>query len=307
MSQKDSAKKRVGVLRGGAGEHYASSLKRGGDVISLILENLSDKYKTFDILIDKNDVWHINGVPMMPVDLMHKVDIVWNTSHPNLSNILDSFSIPYVGNSSFSHTLETSKEMLKEHMQKIGVNMPRHIVLPVYQKDFDGPRERYSIKKSKEVHEKFAGPWIVRSLIDDSNMAVHLAHTFDELVGAIEDGVKHKTSVLVEEFIVGKVASVHSVPDFRGQDFYIFPPVNVFGNLTSPEKEKLVSLVKDLHNHLGAKHYLKSNFVLNKRGKVYLLELDSTPNLNSYSHFSQACESVGAKMHHVVEHILEQA
>ena len=183
--------------------------------------------------------------------------------------------------------------------------MPRSIILPVYQKDFDGPRERYSIKKAKEVHEKFAPPWIVKSFTPDANMAVHLAHTFNELVAGIEDGVNHGKSILVEEFIEGKVASLHSVPGFRGQELYIFPAVNVFGNISLEEKEKLSSLVKDLHAHLGAKHYLKSDFLLNKRGKVYFLDFESIPNLKPFSHFSQACESVGVKMHHVIEHILE--
>jgi len=301
-----SIKKRVGILRGGASKHYASSLKRGGDVISSIFENLSHKYKVFDILIDREGIWHINGVPIMPNDLIHKVDIIWNTGDHSFSVILDSLSIPHISNTFFSITLENSRDMLREHMKKIGLNMPRHMLLPVYQKDFDGPRERYSIKKAKEVHAKFAGPWVVKSFTPDSSMGVHLANTFNELVEGIEDGVKHKESILVEEFISGKVASVHSVPNFRGEETYVFPPVNVFGNFSSSEKEKLVSLTKELHNHIGTKHYLKSNFVLNKRGKVYLLELESMPNLKSFSHFAQACESVGAKMHHVVEHILEQ-
>ena len=51
----------------------------------------------------------------------------------------------------------------------------------------------------------------------------------------------------------------------------------------------------------------KSDFVLNPHGKVYLLNIDSTPDLKPDSHFSQVCESVGAKTHHVVEHILERA
>ena len=188
----------------------------------------------------------------------------------------------------------------------MNVKMRRHIVMPVYQKDFDGPREKYSIKKAKEIHEKFPAPWIVKSFTSDASMGVHLAKTFNELVAGIEDGVKHEKSILVEEFISGKVASLHSVPHFRNTEIYIFPPVNVFGSLSSAEKEKLADLAKNLHKHLGARHYLKSNFVLNKRGKIYLLDFESMPNLKAYSHFSQACESVGAKMHHVVEHILEQ-
>jgi len=300
-------KKRVGVLRGGAGGHYAISLKRGGDIISHISENLPDKYKVYDILIDKDHVWHINGLPINPADLMNKVDVVWNAAHPSFSNILASLSIPNVGSSPFSNTIDGSREMLREHMKKIGVEMPRHLLFPVYQRDFDGPIELYAIKKAKEVHQKFPAPWIIRSFISDSSMGVHLAKTFDELVGAIEDGVKHQTSILVEEFISGKVASVHSVPNFRGQDFYIFPPISVFGSLSLPEKEKLIGLGRDLHSHMGAKYYLKSSFVLNKRGKVYLLNIDSKLDPNKDSYFSQVCESVGARTDQVIEHILEQA
>ena len=322
MSQ--GIKKRVGVLRGGAGGHYESSLQKGGEIISHIFENLPHKYKVFDILIDKEGVWHINGVPIIPADLIHKVDVVWDTTHSNLSTTLDNFSIPNIGVSSFSTTLQNSKEMLREHMKKVGVEMPRHIILPIYQKDFDGLRERYPIKKAKEVHEKFAGPWIVKSLTPDLNMGpvrgregsqrpsasngmgIHLAKTFNELVAAIEDGVKHEKSILVEEFISGKVVSIHSVPDFRGEDIYTFPFGNSFGNFSPDEKEKLINLVKELHRHIDAKHYLKSDFILSPRGKVYLLQIELTPNLRSDSHFSQVCELVGAKTHHVVEHILER-
>ncbi len=294
-------KKRIGVIRGG--DNYALSLKHGGDVISHIFEHLSDKYKVFDILIDKKGIWHINGLPIIPADLGNKIDIAWNTAHPSISVILNNFSIPNVGIGSFHSVLENNKNILREHMKGIGVTMPRSIVLPVYQKDFDGPRERYAIKKAKIVFEKFSAPWLVKSFTPDSNMAIHLAKTFNELVGAIEDGVRHEKSILIEEFITGKVASTHSVPMFRGEDVYVFP----LGNFSSDEKDKLISLAKNLPNHIGAKHYLKSDFILTPKGKVYLLNIESKPDFRQGSHFSQVCESVGTKMHNVVEHIIEQA
>jgi len=298
--------KRVGILRGGTGKNYAASLKKSGEIISHIFENLSDKYKVVDILVDKEGIWHTNGVPIIPADLIHKVDVVWNTSSPSLSIILDNFSIPNVGVNSFSSALENSKKILREQMEKFGVDMPRSIILPIYQKDFDGARDKYAIKKAKEVHEKFAGPWIVKSFTPDTNMGIHLAKTFNELVSAISEGVKHEKSILVEEFIAGKVASVHSVSLLRNQNIYTFPLGNAFGNFSTKEKEKLTTLAKKLYQHIGAKHYLKSDFVLTSRGKVYLLQIESIPDLKPGSHFSQVCESVGAKTHHVVEHILEQ-
>lgn len=299
-------KRRIGILRGGTGEHYNASLKKGGDIILYIQENLSDKYQPVDILVDKDYLWHLGGIPVSPSELPQKIDLVWNVAHPSLSNILESLSIPNIGTSAFFGTLSNSRDLLKEHLKSIGVNMPRHMVLPLYQSDFDGPRETYAMKKAKKVFEKFGSPWIVRSFVPHSDMAVHLCKTFSQLVDAIEDGLNHQTSILVEEFISGKVASVHTVAGFRGEDIYTFPPLNIFGNISTEEKERLNTLAKDLHNHLGASHYLKSSFVLHPRGKVYLMHIDATPDFKTDSYFSTVCDSVGAKTHEVVDHILER-
>ncbi|MFA5791477.1 MAG: hypothetical protein WC884_00350 [Candidatus Paceibacterota bacterium] len=299
-------KKRIGILRGGTGDNYHSSLQKGGEIISYILENLSDKYKVIDILVDKNNIWHCNGLPINPADLIHKVDIVWNVTHSKFSHILNSLSILNISMGSFPSSLENSKDLLREHIKEIGLEMPRSIVLPLYQKDFDGDKNKYAIKKAKEIHAKFSSPWIVKSFTTDSNMGIHLAKTFNELVGAIEDGVNHEKSILVEEFITGKVASIHSVPYFRNEEIYTFPLGNAYGIFSNEEKNKLAFLAKDLYKHIGVKHYLKIDFILTKNGKVYLLQIDGIPDLKQDSHFSQVCESVGAKMHHVVEHILNK-
>jgi D-alanine-D-alanine ligase len=285
-------KKRIGILRGGNGKYYATSLKKGGEIISHITENLADKYKISDILVDRDYIWHINGVPINPGDLINRVDVIWNTSHPSFSNILESLNIPNISTGSFSSALGNNREMLKKHIKSLGLSMPRYIISP---------------KNAREVFEKFGSPWIVKMFDEVSNTSVQLTKTFPELVEAIKDGVRHEKSILVEEFIAGKIASVHSVPMFRNEEIYIFPLGNSFGIFSAEEKKKLEDLVKELHQHLGAKHYLKSDFVLTPRGKVYLLQIDGMPDLKQDSHFSQVCSSVGTQMHNVVEHILEQA
>jgi D-alanine-D-alanine ligase-like ATP-grasp enzyme len=299
--------KRVGILRGGIGENYHTSIRKGGEILSHITEYLSDSWKTFDILIDKEGVWHINGVPVQPADLMHRVDLVWNTAEPQISATLHNLSISHIGQNLFHSTIEESKEMLRKHMQKIGLDMPRSLVIPLYQEDFDGPRELYAIKKAKEVHEKFPAPWIVKSFTEDKNMGIHLAKTFPELVDAIEDGVKHEKSILAEEFITGKIASVHAVPHFRNEEIYIFPLGNTFGTFSAEEKAELINIAKKLYSHLGAEHYLKSDFVLSPRGKVYLLQAESIPDLKPDSHFSEACMHAGTRAHLIVDHILQNA
>ena len=74
----------------------------------------------------------------------------------------------------------------------------------------------------------------------DSNMGIHLTKTFGELAEAIEDGVNHNKSILVEEFISGKSSTVHSISGFRGEDIYVFPPQNFL----TDEKERVIFSLK---------------------------------------------------------------
>jgi len=306
-------KKIVGILRGGEWEDYERSLNDGRKLISHIFENLSHKWKPVDILIDKDGIWHFGGLPIEPAKLINKVRVIWNTSHPNYSKILQDLSIPNVGINHFSKLL-TSRELLKEHVKKIGINMPRAFVIPVYQEDFDGPLEDYVIKKAKEIFNKFSSPWIIKPLTEDLNIGIHLVKTFPELVEAIADDVKHKKSILVEEFISGKNISIHSVAGFRGEDIYTFPPVENKkdiiispGKFTSLEKEKLFKNTKSIFEHVSALHYLKSNFILHPKRGIYLTQIEFFPNLDKDFCFHKSCESVGTKAHNVVEHILEKS
>ena len=279
--------KRVGILRGGA-ENYDMSLWHGGELISYLQENLADKYKPVDILVDREGVWHIAGVPASAGDLLHRVDFVWNIAHQNFSKLLSDLSVPEIGMPrNFSHR---SPALWKKEAESLGLKIPRSIILPLYQKDFDGERNRYAIKKAKEVHEKFGAPWVVKSLMP-SDMGVHVVNTFNELVDAIEDGVSHGESIVVGELIPGKREEAHTVSGYRGEEVYAFP-------------SSVGDLAKNLHQHLGARHYLKSSFVLHPRLGVYLTAIDFLPDLHPNSNFSKCCERVGTKPRDVIEHIL---
>lgn len=304
-------KVRVGILRGGLVENYADSLVFGGDLISHLHEHLSDKYTPIDILIDKNGIWHAKGRPILPVDLVHKVDVIWNLSHPSFSNIIESFSIPNIGVPPFFSFLQHSRQMLHEHMQRVGIKMPRHLVFSAYQQDFDGDVHIYAEKKAHEVFNKFSAPWIVKSLVPGGETGIHVAKTFPELINAIADLVLHQQSILVEELIEGKNIFTHSLSGFRGSGVYVFPVndfVPNFEHKFSPgEKEKITNTAIELHKHLGVRHYLKSDFVLHPRRGIFLTGYEFQPDLASDSHLHHSCMSVGTKLPYVVEHILESA
>lgn len=302
-------KKRIGIIRGGTEGDYYASLNEGGDIILHIFENLSKKWDVVDIFIDKNGIWHLGGIAMDIPKILYKVDLVWNTAHHNLSYVLNGLAIPNINISSFSFLLKNNTDVLEEHVKVLDLKMPKKIVLPLYQEDFDGPLDLYIVKKSREILEKFSAPWIVKTFTPDTNMGIHLAKTFPELMNAIEDGIKHGKAILIEEFIYGKNVDMHSVSGFRGEDIYVFSPSSsTVGQARFPrdETEKIIQITKDLHEHLGVEHYLKSSFVLHPQRGVFVIDVSFSPDLKEDSHFHQACEFVGAKAYHVVEHILER-
>jgi D-alanine-D-alanine ligase-like ATP-grasp enzyme len=293
--------KKVGVLRGGKHD-YENSIQKGGEIISHVFDKLSDKYKVLDIFIDKNNVWHFAGKEIQPADLAHRVDVVWNVASPSYSNVLQSFSIPTVGADIFHGAVSQNREILEEHMKKIGIKMPRHFVIPAYQEDFDGDKNKFILRKAKEVHAKFAGPWLVKSFTHDENMGTHIAKTFPELVQAIEDCVNHNESILVEEFISGKFVNTHTVAGFRNKENYIFPNIE---NLSKLEKENLHKATEQLYKHLNNPKYLHSEFVLDLRNNIYLRNIGFQPDVTKDSHLCKACNAVGVNTQDIIAHILE--
>jgi D-alanine-D-alanine ligase-like ATP-grasp enzyme len=320
-------KKTVGILRGGPEGDYYTSLREGGEILSHIFENLNERWKAVDIFIDRDGVWHLNGFPIEPTILPEKIDLVWNTAHHNLVNILNELSIPTINISALNSLLRNDSEVLAEHVKSFDLKIPQKIILPSYQADFNpryaegsgeasGPKDLYVKRKAKEVLSKFSAPWIVKSFTPDSSMAIHLVKTFPELIRILENIMRIQESpdvksgsrperrdILVEEFIYGRNIDTHSVGGFRGEDIYVFPPQNV----NKEEKEIIIQMAHDLHKHLGVEHYLKSTFVIHPKRGVFITEMSFSPDLKQDSHFHQVCESVGAKTHHIIEHILKRS
>src|SRR5882724_7545007 len=72
-----NGKIRVAVLRGGTSPEYETSLQTGG----YVLNNLPEKYHGVDVLIDRNGVWHVGGLPKSPEAILRQSDVVWNALH----------------------------------------------------------------------------------------------------------------------------------------------------------------------------------------------------------------------------------
>jgi D-alanine-D-alanine ligase len=328
---------KVGVIRGGISGEYQVSLASGSQVLEhLRSDKMKDKYHAVDIFIDRDGIWHVGGIPTTMDKLIYKVDVIVNALHGDygedgkVQQELEQWKIPYTGSGPFASAIGYNKFLSKQEFSKLGIKTPRHILYPAYQEDFDGPREEYAVKKAKEVLGRLPPPWIVKPLTGGSSMGVHVCKTFQALVNAFQVGINEKVSVLVEEFINGKEATVGVIDNFRGKSVYSLPPIEIRipktatffdnevkyngqsqeicpGNFTDEEKAELERLASLIHTGLDLSHYSRSDFIIHPRKGIYALEVNTLPGLTAESLMPKALNAVGSNLPEFIEHIINLA
>lgn len=296
---------RVGVIRGGISTEHDESLATGEHILShLRSDALKDKYISIDIYIDKNGVWHTGGISFLPHQLPHKVDVVINALHGEygedgkIQKILDGFNIPYTGSGVIPSAVGFNKVLAKEAFDRLGIKTPKHILYPAYQVDFDGPKDEYAFKKAHETIRQMPPPYIVKPLTGGSSMGIHVCKTFDDLVRAFRVGVGQNVSILVEEMIEGREATVGLIENFRGHSLY---PLVPHGLISSEDKRVLESYAQLIHTGLGLQHYSQVDFIITPNKGIYALEVNTLPKMDKNSIFQKQLENIGSSFSEFIE------
>jgi len=300
---------KVGVIRGGIDNSYSDSISSGSHLISSLFgDKLNSDYRPVDIFIDRDGIWNISGVPVTFDMIKEKVDIVFNSLHGGfgsdgkIQKILEDNNIPYTGSNSNICSFISDRSVVKEELSKIGINTPAHILYEAYLEDLDGPINSYIINKSRDVISRMPPPWIVKPLTTSSSMGTFVCKTYNDLIRAFGFGVKEKVSILVEELIDGKSASIGVINNFRNKDIY---PLLCSGNFTSDEKREVERLAEIVHSSLNMRHYSQINFIVNPKKGVYFIDVNALPLLHDKSLFSEHLKDIGSSIPDFINHIIK--
>ena len=314
----------VGGLRGGPSFEYEISLKTGANVLA---ELNRDKYESRDIFIDRSGRWHNRGVEAAPQKALAGVDVAFNTIHGEygedgrLHLILDQLGIAYTGPGQLASTLSFNKQATREAVDKLGVKVPLGLVVEV----------GHNIEETaREIFRAFPHPAVVKPVVGGSSVGVSIADSYHTLVAGIEKASRISPTILIEEYIKGREATVGVVDDFRGEKTYALMPVEIVppkgrffdyevkydggtiervpGNFTDKEKSELEKLSTLVHRELGMKHYSRSDFIVSRRG-IYFLEVNSAQavGLTKESLLPKALAAVGTSMSQFLDHIVTLA
>ena len=314
---------RVGVLRGGPSSEYEISLKTGGNV----LKSLPEKYSPIDIFIDKEGVWHIQGIPHKPHETFKKVDVVFNALHGEygedgkVQKILDTFSIPYTGSKTLPSAIGMNKALAKNIFKSYGIKTPYYKV----ESKSDDVGEIAS-----RLFNTFPMPAVVKPIASGSSVGVSIAYTFQGLQDALSKAFEYSDKALVEEYIKGREATCGVVDKFRGNDFYSLLPIEIIkpeksdffdyeakycggsqeicpGNFSQSEKEAIQNLAIKAHKVLGLRHYSRSDFIISPRRGIYILEVNTLPGLTAESLLPKSLQAVGCSLPDFLDHLITLA
>lgn len=315
----------VGVLRGGPSHEYDVSLTTGATFMAALDE---DRYAPIDIFVDKAGDWYRAGKRMDPLRAVQSVDVVLNGMHGSygedgtVQRILERASVPFVGSRSLGASFAMHKPQATAALRAAGILVPVNA-------HFTTEDSRSVSDMARDMFMRVAPPYIVKPAYSGSSVGVLYVPTVRELPAAIAATLETYGSALVEEYVRGREASVGIIHQFRDQEIYALPPVEIVHNdtvyhydakygdaraklyapstFTHPIKAALEAAAKKAHQVLGLAHYSRSDFKVHPTGKIYYLESNALPTIATGTVMPKALEAVGATVPQFTEHVLSLA
>jgi D-alanine-D-alanine ligase len=296
----------VGVLRGGPGPFYETSLKSGG----LVLKHLPEKYRSKDIFISREGEWHHDGFVKEPHQILRHVDVVFNALHGDfgengkVQKLIEHFDTPYSGSDPFASSISFHKHLSKPVLEDAGLSVPTSFIV---EKGED------IAEITQYLFENVPLPLVIKPTSMGAIQGITLLKSYRELPQALEFAFQYGDKVLIEEFIRGKEASVGIIENFRGQQLYALVPIEVNdgdhlypSTFTDEERGELENIAKAVHKALSLRHYSKVDMIVTPRKKIYVLEANTLPRFEEGHVFPKALDAVGCPFPDFIDHVLTE-
>jgi len=317
--------KRVAVLRGGPSEEYSVSMQSGNAVLSA-LKQLNYPYK--DIVITKKGEWLEEGFARSPETALDAIDVVFIALHGSygedgqVQKILQRKGIPFTGSRALPSAIAFNKELTKNTMRPHGLNMPRH-------RRFSRIELDRLEEEMPNIFKEVGSELFVKPLANGSSLGARHIPNKETLELALRELLETYEEVLIEEFIRGREATVGVMNNFRNEQTYVLPVIEIIppagqplfshehkyngqtqeivpGRFSYHEKAKLSEAAALVHKVIDCDHYTRSDFIV-RDGEVYFLEVNTLPGLTSESLFPKAAAAVGLEFHQLVQHLVDTA
>ncbi len=278
--------KRLGVLYGGWSDEAEISRKTGKAVLKA-LQGIG--LNASGIEVTKN----------LPQDLFRKkIKFCFIALHGKfgedgtVQGLCEMMGIPYSGSGVLASALSMHKALAKEILEANGV-----------------PTAKFQIVSGASEKIKLKLPVVIKPVDGGSAIGVTIVRKASQIKAAVRLALKHSSQALIEEFVAGREVTapilgeevlplIEIVPK---RAFYDFKAKYVQGlsdhilpaRVSKKTENQIKNLSLQCHKILGCRAFSRSDFIVDKKGKPWFLELNSIPGMTETSLFPESAKAAG--------------
>lgn len=209
-----------------------------------------------------------------------------------LQGLLEMAGIPFTGSGSLASALAMDKEVAKTVLRAAGVRVPSGLCLA----------------RGAKV-PAFKLPAVVKPVAQGSALGVTIAKSRSQLLKGLRAAWKLDSAAVVEPFIAGRELTVgvlgsqalpvvEIVPEHAFYDFHSKYAAGGSRHLCpapipAPAAREAQALALRAHQALGCRAFSRSDLILDKAGRCWLLEVNTLPGLTSVSLLPDAAKQAG--------------
>jgi len=224
-----------------------------------------------------------------------------------IQGFLQTLGVPYIFSTVFAHALAMNKDATKNILTNVGMRVPKgHVV-----------------EKGKGM--QYEWPCVVKPNDGGSSIGISLARSQEELDSALGQAFLTSDTVLVEQFIAGreftvavieKQGSIEALPviEIRSKNEFFdyeskYDATLVEELVPAPIDEELAHKLKEqaiqAHIAIQARHLTRTDFIVDSKGKAWILEINTIPGQTINSLVPKAVRAAGYDMGELMKEWIE--
>jgi D-alanine-D-alanine ligase len=297
---------KVAVVMGGTSAEREISIKTGSGVMRA-LQELGYDAQSLDY-----DRRFVDGIREIDPDVAFVALHGPGGEDGQIQGILDYFAIPYQGSGAEACALSMDKHLTKKLCAAEG--------LPTAAWDlFDLSGGTLPL-----LPGSLDLPLVIKPRFEGSSAGVTIVHTHEQWTQAMIDAAQKYAEILAEECIGGReftcgvlgeeaLPVVEIIPN--RDEFYTYDAKYAAGGSTHivPARidddlaARLQMLALSVHRLIGLRDYSRTDFIVSKEGRPYILEINALPGLTPTSILPDACGAVGISYQALVDRLIGYA
>jgi len=309
---KQATTKKIGVLMGGFSSERDISV-RSGLAIYQALQELGYDSALIDVGRDIANVLKKDKVKFAFLALHGGMG-----ENGAMQGLLEVLGIPYTGSGILASALAMDKEVSKKLFMHHGLNVAPFAVVN---------------KKSKQRGQKknnlqpqafdFSFPRVVKPVSEGSSIGIRIVREEAEMAGALENAFSFGDKALVEKFVEGTevhigilgekvLGGVEVRPSLEFYNYeakytsglteYIIPP-----EIDDAAYEKTREMALIAHSALGCSGASRADFIIDKSGAPYILEVNTLPGMTATSLLPKIAAYAGINFKELIEEMVRIA